>query len=298
MGKFTFIFILILSALSLFSQNFAPIGATWHYQYENLGVSGYIKIQSISDTIIDEYNCKKLNTRSEIYNFINEQFYSSDLGNDYIYSDSDKVYIYRNGLFYTLYDFSADVGDSWEIPYSYDTWEDCDTLGSVQVVAKGDTMISDQNLRYIRLENNNADQGWFLMGLIIERIGSVESYFFPEQNCLIDYYEGGNFRCYHDDFFNIETGNVPCDFIVGIDKIEIEKQQVQLTYKSEFIRFKSLNGQTISSLVIFDISGQEIKSLRPEQSEYHLFLTDLKCGIYIYKAIVGNLSETGKLVIQ
>lgn len=64
--KIQFHLIVLFLVFSVFVQSysqtneFAPIGATWWYNYEYFSGSGYLQLQSVSDTVISGVNCRKI----------------------------------------------------------------------------------------------------------------------------------------------------------------------------------------------------------------------------------------------
>ena len=226
--KSIFIIITTISFLCLFhnklpAQVWAPSGAEWYYEYNNFWVTGYVQIVYTGDTLINDnsssgqiHNCQTLTKTFFSYNYENYEFDTISLGNEYTYSNNDTVFIYRSGTFYVLFDFSAQVGDSWIIPWTYETM--CDSTGLLNVISIGDTIINNEEFRYIYVEPNNTS-GWIIQGLIIERIGPIMHYMLPEQNCMTDLLEGGPLRCYNDDFFQFNTGIASyCDYVVRINE--------------------------------------------------------------------------------
>jgi len=299
MKNLLFISIIILLSNLVHSQDFAPIGAKWHYGYINFATVGFVNIESVSDTLINDINCRKLVTNREVYNYISQSYSSHGFGADYIYSDVNKVYIYRNGLFYTLYDFSAEVGETWIVPQSYDTEGYCDSTGLVEVIAKGDTIIENNNLRYAVVESANIEYGWSLNGLIIEKIGAAEHYFFPEQSCMIDFFEGDLFRCYEDDQLSLQVGEDNCDFIVGLDEMKpAASSNILITSTLNMISFHSINTEKLNSIHIFNISGKQIYH-NSIQDQTHLWNHEnIDKGIYFYLIEVNNRVERGKFFIK
>ena len=51
-------------------QEFAPIGAEWHYGIKQLSTEGYVRIKSLSDTVIDGTSCKIIEKRCFLYDHL------------------------------------------------------------------------------------------------------------------------------------------------------------------------------------------------------------------------------------
>lgn len=299
MKKYLLLSLALIISFIAYSQEFAPIGATWHYGYNNFATTGYVKIESVADTMINDINCRKLITNREIYDYISQSYASNYFGADFIYNDQDKVYIYRNGMFYTLYDFSADIGETWLVPQSYNTEGYCDTTGIVEVINKGDTLIGNNNLRYMNVESANLEYGWSLNGLIIENIGAVEHYFFPEQSCMIDLFEGDLFRCYEDEQLSMQIGDDACDFIVGMGHLPVQcSSNIKVSSSFHEVHFTSISGEPILHLQILDISGKEVFYDNPNKAIYSLSTLKLHTGIYLYHIEVNGRLEIGKILIN
>lgn len=292
--------LIILLVNIITAQNFAPLGSKWNYTYSNFSVFGYVELESVSDTMVNGLNCKKLIKTKEVFDYMYDEYHTMNLGFEIISSDEDKVYIFRNGQFYTLYDFSADINDTWEIPMTYDAFfEDCDTLGTIQVIAKGDTIIEDQNLRYIVVEPLE-NSSWALEGLIIENIGAVEYYLLPEQLCVIDFYEGGLFRCYSDDLIVLHQGPYPCTYItVGINDIENKMKLSSYPNPAQnYIVFESPNAELIKHIKIYNSTGRLIEELEFNQPSIFWICEHMSVGIYYYEAQIAHKVYRGKFLIN
>jgi hypothetical protein len=119
-----------------------------------------------------------------------------------------------------LYDFSAQVGDFWVVPEIYESG--CDSVGRVNVISVGDTLINSEVLRYIVVAPDTPSD-WIMQGLVVEKIGPIDWYMLPEQNCMTDLMEGGPLRCYYDPDFDFSTDIAPyCDFTVGINEADLK----------------------------------------------------------------------------
>ena len=109
-SKYLFLFALFIS-FSSFSQEFAPIGAIWHYGVSESPVSspdqGYLTFESIRDTAIQGHNCRIIKKTRYYY-----QGQPVDEGIEVFYQENNKDYHLINNSFYTLYNFNATTGDS------------------------------------------------------------------------------------------------------------------------------------------------------------------------------------------
>ncbi len=105
-------FFFAISFIPVFSQtnNFAPIGATWWYSdiygidYDDtLYITGYNKVESMSDATIDGIQCRELE-----FSFYDA---SGNLDGEilrYVYENNEKVYFYDEDTFLLVYDFTGE----------------------------------------------------------------------------------------------------------------------------------------------------------------------------------------------
>ena len=286
---------------TIIAQDWPPNEAKWHYSYNNFWVSGYIEIQMVSDTLINDYSFKKLEKIRYTYDGMAEEYDTVFIGAEFIRSDEDKVYIFRNGQSYTLYDFSAEVGDNWQIPMTYEMSE-FDTVGTVVVTARGDTVVDSQALRYIVVEPTEFSD-WFLYGTIIEKVGSVSGYFLPEQNTnLADIFEGGPFRCYVDNDIDLEQGTYPCTYITSVAESPLiyNALRVYPNPAKEMMTFKLPKVKQFSTLFITNIYGKTIAQLKCSSYQNQILwdCRNTPAGVYFYSIEIDKLVYRGKVIIE
>ncbi len=300
MKKHLLIATLILSMFSftLKAQIWAPSGAEWYYEASLFMDNAYIHIQYVKDTIIQDsakyaqgIECQVL--RKTRYYSHSSGIQNHVLGHEYTYATEDKVFIYRNNMFYTLYNFAANVGDEWEVPYSYDVGPDC-AEGRVRVVSKGDTLINGETLRYIQLEPING-YSWGIYGLVIEKIGPVQHYMLPEQNCIMDLFEGQNLRCYSDYEMSFSTGTVSdCDYL---DIDDVQKQQLFAIQPNPANTHININNTHAGQLSIYALNGQLLKQI-PLSAQQKVDISGLSIGAYIlqWQDAINQQTQRAKLL--
>ncbi len=302
MKKYLLVVSLILLAFScrLTAQTWAPVGAEWYYDASVFTTSAYVHIESVKDTSIQNpqqttefITCQVLRKTRYYYDYITQNTGHHVLGHEYTYASDDKVFIYKNNAFYTLYNFAANVGDEWELPYSYDVGSDC-VEGRVRVVAKGDTLINGATLRYIKLEPING-YSWGIYGLVIEKIGPVQHYMLPEQYCLMDFFEGQHLRCYNDSEMSFSTATVSdCDYL-SIDDVQTE--QLFAIQPNPATTHININNTHAGQLSIYALNGQLLKqiTLKPQQPTD---ISDLSTGAYIlqWQDAISQQTQRAKLL--
>lgn len=221
-------------------NEFAPIGAEWHYGIKQHSTEGYARIKSLADTIIDGTACKKIEKRYFLFDYLDGVEKEFVKGHEYISQIGDSVMIYRFGRFYKLYDFTVEIGDTVSFPGSYSLEADefvifGDSIGKAVVIGKGVSEINGNELKYydLRKVDNSVwafDQDFYLgCARICEKIGNISGYLFPEQQLIADYFEGGTLRCYSDNetgTINFSTPYVECDYFHAIEENTVESPSV------------------------------------------------------------------------
>lgn len=263
---------------SLNAQMWFSPGSTWYYSYNNFWAEGYVKIETVSDTIIENRTCFRLNKELFIYNYLNSTYDTINIGSEYMYSNNDSVMIYKHNKFYVLYNFAAQPGQSWCIPETYES--PCDSIGYLTVIGTGDTLICSQELRYI-IVNTTENSHWAINGLIIEKIGPLEWYMLPEQTCIADLFEGGYFRCYEDQFFQFNSQIVPyCDYITNIEQHINNDFVVYPNPVSNELKIKLVMNDKDYQLQIINIFGRLVKKYMIHKNEETIVVNDIEHGIY------------------
>ena len=171
---FTF---LLLSQNYSFSQ-WSPNGATWYTGIiENISSQnqGFIRTISIGDTVLNSIDCKLLESVH-----VNSSGQITLVDTLIMYSDSGRVFHYRNGSLYILYDFSLNAGDSWQTIAPYPSLftlsgNSPDTIVEVVVDSISTITISGiaKKVMYVHSDSND----WYFLNPIIEDIGGAGGLF-------------------------------------------------------------------------------------------------------------------------
>jgi hypothetical protein len=184
-------------------STFAPQGAEWYFNlssYMGSDVS-YYRMEVIGDTLIQGHQCT----------VISRQFLG-DADYQYVYEEDRKVYWYNPTLdaFTTLYDFDAEVGESWICEVGDCSYE-------IRVRSVDDILFEGHTYRVQNVAPVNGEYFYYSEGRIIDGIGSVEGLFPYPSICEGAVYEGPYpdfLRCY---LVNGETiyhqGNYACDAV-------------------------------------------------------------------------------------
>lgn len=248
---------LLIYTMKSYGQ-WAPNDAIWHYGViESVFASqqGYEKAEVVGDTIINSRICKKLRGRRYGYNnqLVSEKIWIT-------FSDSDKVYLQTHGTFKVLYDFSANVGDTWNAP-TYDAAVACcpwDTTVLITVDSISSMVISGYLKKVLYVHSDSIFSGEFLNPLI-EDIGGA-GYLLPFPYSYLD----GDipyFRCYEGGGISYQPTSFNCE--ETIVKVETEKGisvSIFPNPASESIRIMGIPPSQDINLLVFDNTGKQCLS--------------------------------------
>ncbi len=212
---------LLFSGFSL-AQNWAPAGAQWHYSYYGF-FPGYVDIAYSGDTLIDGQITKKL---SKTFHGLGwgMDITSYSIGTEYTYEANGVVYLRYQNQWDTLYNFNAQVGESWRMakqPFANVAAQN----SRLKVIATGTKVINSSTLKYVKVEFVDPQMNPLgFADTIVENIGFIGSYFLPYDlfDGAVDGNEGGPFRCYSDNNFATYKPSYleVCDYIMGTTELE------------------------------------------------------------------------------
>lgn len=298
MKRILFLPLLLVVAIMPKSQaqdlNFAPIGASWYYETQGMFTRGYIRMEVEKDTVIDGQACIKLQRE---WHRIELQFGVLQEGQQpplYLSQNGDTVMIYHNGGFHLLFDFGAEIGDTWTVIGQEGV---CDEdFGTVKVVDKGTEEINGMTLRTVTIK----DEAYSYWGYgnsmygttsgpvkIVERIGPVGSYLLPEQRCVFDVSEGGPLRCYIDEelgelHLSSDYPDRNCDYInETYQSVDEDTQElfvdVQPTPTGGIV---TILGRDLAQAEVYDALGQRVATVDLKGEQGTIDLSGQPAGIY------------------
>lgn len=302
------IFLILMNLTNLCAQDWAPPGSTWHYSFNNFSVEGYIEIKYIRDSLIFNKNCKVLEKIKYIYDSVLGYYDTINLGLEFTYLDSNKVYYYKYDTFFILYNFNAQPGDWWITASgsgSSPLFGSCDSTGIVQVDSICTMVINSDTLRCLNVSRKDTSDWafeWVSPVKIVEKIGCL-GYMFPEPfYCVIDIYEGGPLRCYEDSIFGIyQTGiSSSCDYIItSTGEVENYSKDIFLypNPAKDYISIILPEEVQANSMVVYNSIGCEIYQSELNKNNSILNLSMLSAGLYNIKIITNNNIFIKKILI-
>lgn len=174
------------------------IGQEWYYELQNPnGSITYQHLYYLADTVIDDRDIDIIVRNNTLYDK------GSVTTHEYIYEENGKVYWWNatTGGFTTLYDFSANVGDEWEIKVGTESI-------TMHVDAVGETEYNNHVFKTLQV----SDAENLFSGTIVASVGHLTS-FFPEK--LMRKSDEGNvegLRCLWNGMeFVFKYGDKDCD---------------------------------------------------------------------------------------
>lgn len=295
--------IILLINIAVLGQDFAPINAIWYYTeyFNNSGDIDYILFKAEKDTVINDTACRKISKRHQVFdNFRPKEEYITEIDNKVFFFDT----VFNQ--FQTLYDFSTQVGDYWDIKirlnpeYQYDTIRA--KVDSIKNITINDSIIEIRYVTYYRLSQENRPDK-HLKSQIFEKIGDINYmfYWYYLTTDYIDFYSGNHsqgLRCYEDDDFGLYHHDLQsvCDYVhVGIDEIFTLNFKIFPNPTKNIVNIEGNNSRlTNSSMCLYDLYGNLLFSsefcteidMRPYNSGiYFLSISDCKGRINTIKLI-------------
>lgn len=205
--KRPFLLLFIIVSAMITAQDFAPVGATWHYSESYFGgfpspVEGSNKFESVKDTLIYGKLCRKIEKEDRVS-------CSDRPDTEYLYTSHDSVFCYDPMVsdFQLLYNFSAKKGDSWDILMNNYPDVKKDTakiiVDSTDVITVNGFDLKRMYVTYqiIHVENGSSYLVNEYCSIIIENIGDIR-YMFNYQPLWAEVCDGNfmtGLRCYSDN---------------------------------------------------------------------------------------------------
>ncbi|MEY4792120.1 MAG: hypothetical protein RIT34_927 [Bacteroidota bacterium] len=300
--KFLLLIVLFSGSLQVKAQYFALQGSTWHYKNVYAvwpGPSGsvvedYLSITANGDTTIEGHLCTKLQYNQSLFCVDNQSV-------KYTYYANDTVYFYDQVLntYQTLYNFSATVGDTWDIRVPDNFGEDTISvrIDSVNIININGINLKRQFVTYTTHFTDIEDFEY--QSVVIERIGDLHFLFNlnPEWSYACDATIITGLRCFEDNIVaQFSTGISPsCTYVAYAGTNEIAAPHITIfpNPSSDFIELSNPD-QTVYSYEIFDLSG---KLVQHGSATDFIDLSLVQTGSYSLKLSSGAASFLEKFQV-
>ncbi len=284
---------LIFTVFTVFTQtnNFAPIGATWHYHDiygidfdDTVYITGYNKIVCEIDTLIEGITCRKLHSSYfDPGGYLDqEKFY-------YTYESDGKVYFYVDGKFVLLYNFT---GENW---YAHDVFYGSGDSVLITVDSVVFELYDGSLLKTLYIQSDITSSLLFPSNKLVEKIGPF-CYLFL-RNGGDDSFPPSGLRCYEDDEISYYVNES-----YACDSLTPEVTDIEVMHSAPFTI--TYNGYELSiigicsdaNLFIFNTQGQIIKEFK-SSVDIHLNLETFPSGNYVLSLQSSNKNYSHKIVI-
>lgn len=274
------VFLPLILAGGVSAQGWFPIGATWTYNYADQLFTGYVTHVVTGDSVLDGQSCRVIDV-TRTYG-LGSNVYILHLDPYCVYESDGLAFIHVPGIgFDTLYNMNAAIGDRWNLA---SLPEQCDSTSYLEVVDDGVAAIDGVQMHWLAVDIHFPELNWVFQDTIIERIGTLVSYFPPQNFCLgaVDGSEGGSLRCYQDGEINFQaTWAEECEISLGLN--EQHKADVALEpYPNPGSGFLQLNwpGNRTFDLIVQDAMGRTLYRNRVLEETGTVDLSPIPNGLY------------------
>ena len=296
------------------AQSWFPNEAEWYYRFIPAGIAaeGHVRIAHDRDTTINGVPSHALGVFQTLGSVWPPYEYSTQRLTDLIVTEQEGLVLLYNGesaLFDTLYHMAAIPGDHWGFPDMPD-WMDCGTESYYMVVDTGTVVMDAIPLRWLAVDLQYISSD--LPGLeysrpdtIIERIGGLHSYFYPQDECnaSMDGNIGGPLTCYFDADLTYGPGtptDLACAYLPNSVR---EDRSLPLRIfpnpTSGIVNVELSYGREPIHLELFDARGrsQKIWQLQKGTEQLGLDLSTAAEGGYLLSARTGTRVLTARILI-
>jgi hypothetical protein len=251
--------------LFCFTQDFAPIGATWHYTENTFSNSSksFFKIESVQDSLFLGKNCKLL-IKNDEFECENRPLVVL------VYEEDSAVYFWDEVFneFQTLYDLKKQVNESWIVKVK-NLNQNTDTIVA-RVTNLNTTIINSSTLKVldvvysVNYQTSGTEYSW--SSKIIEKIGDTTFLFnfHPESILFCDANSSGGLRCFEDDVLGFYTNftspsceydNLSIDDLNEKDLVRIYPNPCESTFQ-----ITGLQNDEIYTAYLYDLMGRKIRN--------------------------------------
>lgn len=290
-------FLLGTALLGAQGTDFAPVGARWYYSEVDFALRTVPHIiESVGKEDYQGKWCSKLVSSS------------NDIVPNpaYVYTENDTVYYFSpsSNQFEMLYNFRAEVGDSWLVGglLSYDLEGNPVHADTIRVDSMRTLSINGQDLKVWHISNTR----WFEWGgRIIEKAGN-DGLFMPKF-ALIQAYVWG-IRCFESPDEELHFVPYPCDTVFNFMGSSVTEASTQFKLRAfpnpatdhVFLMPDRDLEEGSGSITLFNQQGvkvgEQVISLRDGQP-VRVSLKGLSPGMYAYRVITERGEGGGGKII-
>ncbi|MBL4594448.1 MAG: T9SS type A sorting domain-containing protein [Flavobacteriales bacterium] len=309
MKKLYTLFIFSIITFSAFSQVYKPMlsnSSEWYYSYLGIGFSGTFQYSKGSDTIISGTNYTIIQEFYNSFPMVVNNFYREDSLNKKVYTIN-----HANDPEFLLYDFNLLPGDTFfrnvasfpqqglildSITNNFNSL----SLNQQCLFDSASCFSSPRIFYFSRLNGNSIYDIW------IEGVGSLNNlqpyHGMGVTNCetslTCHFNETGNKDLYFSNWFKRTDGECRA-LITGIDTYSKNSSSITISPNPNNGENILISGKDLSSVKIYNIHGQLIKTAHVQNDKIELNLIKQTKGIYFVKVQFNNGEiATKKLVLN
>jgi hypothetical protein len=286
-------FLLFGLAGTLRAQNFAPVGAKWHYTEISLWGPeiDYTYFESLKDTVYAGEQCRKIGGEGN----------SCAWHSQFMFDRNDSVFFWhpQRQEFALLYNFGAQQGHSWTIHHITSGFGSGDPDSTILFVDS----ISSINVDNVPLKVlytsilNSGENWWEFGGRIIERIGA--EHLFPVFG-VCDPVPAG-LRCYNDSLISYHQGIYDCDEVISsVAEVEVSDWFLYPNPTYDMVSVGQKPHITVSTqFAVYDLHGREvIRCVKHSnaQTSFCIDLSNQKPGTYYLHIENDILTKVTKIL--
>jgi hypothetical protein len=279
-----FLFVLVL--FNGYGQtNWVQGNPVWHYKVYNPSYPGYgyIKVWDDGDTLLQNQNCRKLKSVKHSFEYINPQGDMAEYVSDYIsgiiYYSNDTVFYWEEDHFNVLYDFTANIGESWVIGTNTIGFGCADT-SRVNVTGQNTIDINGVNYNEWSLVDDSLNS-YGNLGKVNARYGSTNKYLFPfGRSCdmTIVEFDVVTFICFEDDSLYYNPTGEACEYYLGVT--ENKWNDISIYPNPSAGKFELVSAIPVQKISIVNLVGETVKELNVSFSNQNIDLSELPQGNY------------------
>lgn len=286
------------------AQVWVENNATWYYEYSGGFFGGLRKLSHNGDTLLGGQLSKSIQV--DDYQFVMMgpngpmlQTSNNTLEEIYMYSSGDSVFWWTNGEYQLLYNFNAQINDTWIIDIGPTGWSLCDDTSRVKVVDVGIETVQGNDFRFIDLEPIDGSH-YHLGGRFYDRFGGG-SYLLPlERICdstiITEYYMFNGVRCFEDDSLSLNFVGEECDYWITHAGMDENQNDLILVYPNPVTSQVQFSGSQIKSVVVTNSIG-EFQLCFELSNDQTIELSNLSPGVYFLNCITSDDRKLTKRII-
>ncbi|MEJ5265358.1 MAG: T9SS type A sorting domain-containing protein [Bacteroidales bacterium] len=281
------------------TKEWAPIGAKWYYNIQNLSIykqHGYIEYIVLKDTVILTLPAKLV--LKKIVDYKGNEENENPL---IVREENQRVYWFNptSNSFSLIYDFSLKKGDT--LRTSVEIYA-CDSVSpiivdSITYVTVGEITLKKQYLSYTIYNSYYIGGDYTFTYEIIEKVGSEEDFLMLPSTLIGDNFAYTGLRCYidneltyHSHFWSTNFGNVSCDTLINTTDVKAtSSSEIKIFPNPVESHFTIVSQQPLKYVEIYNSIGQKIISY-PSHGQFYntLNLTTRKSGVYFIKIFTNT----------